>query len=116
MKGYTGVLMATLSLIPLDPEGYLPNGGDLPGAELKKEEARDEEERKTWFRNARIYENEGAWFFATREKIDVGPYTSLKEAEIDVQVLIASLKNTESEEEAIQVIQEFNNRERLRLL
>ena len=55
-------------------------------------------------------------FFATREKINVGPYTSLHEAEIDIQVLIASLKNTQSEEEAIEVIQEFNNRERLRLL
>jgi len=84
--------------------------------EKKKEPMRADEESKTWFRNARIYENEGAWFFATREKIDVGPYTSLKEAEIDVQVLIANLKNTKSGEEAIQVIREFNNRERLQLL
>ena len=108
--------MTTLSLVPLDAEGYLPKEEISVDAEKKTEKVRRGEESKTWYRTDRIYENDGTWFFATREKIDVGPYTSLNEAEIDVQVLIASLKSIKSEEEAIQVIHEFNNRERLRLL
>jgi len=112
--------MTTLSLIPLGVESYVlkkDTSLDLVSdTEKKIEEMRSGEESKTWFRSDRLYEDNGVWFFATREKIDVGPYTSLGEAEIDIQVLIASLKDTKSEEDAIQVIRAFSNRERLRLL
>jgi hypothetical protein len=111
--------MTTLSLVPLDKEGYNPHVEASVQNEEKTDSIREGEgeETKTWFRSERIHEDvNGAWFFVTREKVDVGPYSSLREAEIDVQVLIAELKKAESTEEALEIIEKFNTREKLRLL
>ena len=109
--------MSTLSLVPLDKEGYIPHVETSVQDEEKTGSLRDGEETKTWFRCERIYGDDmGGWFFATREKVDVGPYPSRYEAEVDVQVLLAALKKTESTEEALAVIEKFNARDQLQLL
>ncbi len=42
---------------------------------------RSGEEPKTHFRTDRFYRSDGQWFFTTREKIEVGPFSSREEAD-----------------------------------
>lgn len=44
-----------------------------------------------WFRRERVFASGGSWYFRTREGIDVGPYGSRFEAEIEADILIARL-------------------------
>lgn len=55
-------------------------------------ENRKNESQKIWFRSERVFRVDGRWYFHTREGIDVGPYESRFEAEIDATMLIANLK------------------------
>ena len=46
--------------------------------------ARNNEEQRVWFRSERVFFSNGSdWYFQTREGIDVGPYESQFEAEIE---------------------------------
>jgi hypothetical protein len=45
------------------------------------------------FRSDRTFHSNGAWYFATRESIAVGPYVSRAEAEAAVRELVARLAN-----------------------
>ncbi len=111
--------MTTLSLVPLDKKGYIPHIDESVQDNPKADTIREGEEAKTWFRSGsgRVHEDaNGAWFFVTREKVNVGPYASLHEAEIDVQLLIVELKKAVSTEEALEIIEKFNAREKFRLL
>ena len=47
--------------------------------------ARQNEETRTWFRSDRVFLSDGKWFFHTREGVDLGPYESQFEAEIEAQ-------------------------------
>ena len=49
--------------------------------------ARKDEAPRTWFRSERVFLNDGKWFFHTREGIDVGPYESQFEADIEAGML-----------------------------
>ena len=42
---------------------------------------------RTWFRSDRVFLNNGKWYFFTREGVDVGPYDSQFEAEIEAGML-----------------------------
>ena len=44
-----------------------------------------------WFRRERVFASGGSWYFRTREGIDVGPYGSRFEAEIEADILVARL-------------------------
>jgi hypothetical protein len=46
---------------------------------------------RQWFRRERVFERGGNWYVRTREGIDVGPYTTRFEAEIEADILIARL-------------------------
>ena len=48
---------------------------------------RVEEEKRTWFRSERIFNCNGEWYFHTSEGIDVGPYESQLEADIEAEML-----------------------------
>ncbi|MFU8815680.1 MAG: DUF6316 family protein [Pseudomonadales bacterium] len=49
------------------------------------------------FRTNRYFAVGEAWFFATRENIDVGPYASRAAAERDAECLLGILQQTETE-------------------
>lgn len=48
---------------------------------------RENEKQKTWFRSERVFLSDSKWFFHTREGVDVGPYDSQFEAEIEAGML-----------------------------
>lgn len=49
--------------------------------------ARSNERPQTWFRSERVFLSDGKWYFHTREGVDVGPYDSQFEAEIEAGML-----------------------------
>ena len=71
------------------------------------EDARRNETRKTWFRSERVFLSGSDWYFHTREGVDVGPYPSQFEAEIEAGMLKELLRDTDKGEPALIVIREF---------
>ena len=70
--------------------------------------SRSNEDPRVWFRSERVYmAADKEWFFQTREGIDVGPYESQFEAEIEAGLLKELLQACDSEEEVMQAIREF---------
>lgn len=67
--------------------------------------ARSNEQPRTWFRSERVYHMNGAWFFRTREGVDLGPYESQSEAEVEAGLLRELLRG--EERSALGVIREF---------
>ena len=49
--------------------------------------ARKDEAQRTWFRSERVFLHDGDWYFHTREGVDMGPYQSQFEAEIEAGML-----------------------------
>ncbi len=74
---------------------------------------RSNEQAKTWFRSERVFLSNGQWYFHTREGVDVGPYDTQFEAEIEAgmlkELLRERLGKTEGlcGERALEVIREF---------
>jgi hypothetical protein len=73
---------------------------------------RDNEQPKTWFRSERVFMSNGKWYFHTREGVDVGPYDSQFEAEIEAGMLKELLRECADAEAAgaeapLAVIREF---------
>jgi hypothetical protein len=67
---------------------------------------RNNEDPKLWFRSDRVFSSNSQWYFHTREGIDVGPYRTQFEAEVEADVLKNMLRDT-PEAEAISLIREF---------
>ena len=68
---------------------------------------RRDESQKTWFRSERVFNCNGKWYFHTREGIDVGPYDSQLEAEIEAGMLKELIKNAALSGEALGVLRDF---------
>ena len=68
---------------------------------------RRDEKSKTWFRCDRVFHTNGRWYFHTREGIDVGPYDSQLEAEIEAGMLKELIKNTGVRGESLSVLRDF---------
>ena len=68
---------------------------------------REHESMRTWFRSDRVFVTNGQWFFHTREGIDVGPYESQLECEIEAGLLKELFKNVTMDGEALRVLKEF---------
>jgi hypothetical protein len=68
---------------------------------------RRDESNKTWFRSERVFNCNGGWYFHTREGIDVGPYESQLEAEIEAGMLKELIKNSHVGGEALTVLRDF---------
>ena len=62
--------------------------------------ARIDEKPKTWFRSERVFLSDEKWFFHTREGVDVGPYDSQFEAEIEAGMLRELLREREAKGDA----------------
>jgi hypothetical protein len=69
--------------------------------------ARSTEPSRTWYRSDRVFATNGGWFFHTREGVDVGPYDSQFEAEIEAGMLKELLLGRPAGEDALTVIREF---------
>jgi len=67
---------------------------------------RKHEQPRTWFRSDRVFCSDGAWYFHTREGVDVGPYRNKFEAEVDAEMLKSLLLGVD-ELQARRVIREF---------
>lgn len=68
---------------------------------------RDDEQRQTWFRSNRVFNCEGVWYFHTREGIDVGPYESQLEADIEAEMLRELIRHANIQGEALSVLRDF---------
>lgn len=75
-----------------------------------KEAVRRGEGYRNWYRSGRYFQADGAWFFSTREGIDVGPFETEAEAKKHERRLVAMLERTNSAEEAFQIIHEYKFR------
>lgn len=67
---------------------------------------RTNEMARTWFRSERVFLSDGRWYFHTREGVDVGPYDSQFEAEIEAGMLKELLRERPGTA-ALDVIREF---------
>lgn len=74
---------------------------------------RSNEQPRTWFRSDRVFLSNGQWYFHTREGVDVGPYDTQFEAEIEAGMLKELLRERLGTHEglcgehALDVIREF---------
>ncbi len=76
-------------------------------ASRKKEmDTRKNETAHLCFRSERIFKRSGHWYFRTREGINVGPYATEFEAEVESSILKNLLKRCK-DGESQEVIREF---------
>ncbi len=68
---------------------------------------RHNELTRTWFRSDPVFSCNGRWYFHTREGIDVGPYDSQLEAEVESGMLRQLLKRHGMERRAREVLRDF---------
>lgn len=83
---------------------------DLTGADIDvlNQEPRKSEPRRNWFRSGRVYlRDTQCWYFRTREGIDLGPYESQFEAEVESGLLREMIKEIEDEGDRRAVIRQF---------
>ena len=68
---------------------------------------RNDEKKRTWFRSERVFNWNGGWYFHTREGIDVGPYESQLEADIEAEMLRELIRHANVQGEALAVLKDF---------
>ena len=69
---------------------------------------RRNEEAKVWFRSERVIMlAEDSWYVQTREGVDIGPYDTRFEAEIEGELLVELLKKATSEQKAMETLRDF---------
>ena len=68
------------------------------------------ESNKTWSRSDRVFSVGMAWFIATREGIDIGPFNSKKEAQQHTNRVVSLLSEAESHWEACMIAYEYKYR------
>jgi len=69
---------------------------------------RDNEQARVWFRSERVFlSGSRDWYFQTREGVDVGPYESQFEAEIEAGLLKELLSGCGDERAVREAIREF---------
>jgi len=68
---------------------------------------RKNEKQRTWFRSERVFRSNGAYYFHTREGIDVGPFPSLFEAQVESSILKNILAQAKTKDAAVSAIREF---------
>ena len=68
---------------------------------------RKNEAIRTWFRSHRLFRSDEMWYFHTREGIDVGPFRSEFEAQVEASILLNVLKEATDPTKATTAIREF---------
>jgi len=68
---------------------------------------RKNEQPRTWFRSDRVFRSDGSFYFHTREGIDVGPFSTEFEAQVESSILKNILKDVPDRAAAVRTIREF---------
>ncbi len=55
---------------------------------------------KLWYRSDRYFKANGAWYFTTREQIDIGPFGTIQSAENGLSLFIKYIQSGLSSEKA----------------
>jgi hypothetical protein len=63
--------------------------------------------KRAFFRSDRVFRSNGQWFFHTREGIDVGPFQSEFEAQVESSILKNILQQARNRDRAVSTIREF---------
>lgn len=72
------------------------------------EVARKDEKSRLWFRSERVFlSGHNEWYFQTREGVNIGPYESQFEAEIEAGLLKELMRGVPVNETAMGVIRDF---------
>lgn len=98
---------------PVTPEDRGPVRGE-DDVSRGRPRSREGEDPRQWFRCDRIFFQNGGWYIATREGIDVGPYANAAAARRDEKQLIKLLTRSSGNgfsEQAL-IIRQFVNRPR----
>ena len=70
-------------------------------------EFRSDELPNDWKRTERVYNLAEQWYFRTREGINVGPYDTRFEAEIEASMIKELLRGAPVDHRSIEIIREF---------
>ena len=62
------------------------------------EAVREGESPRLWYRRNRLFKSDGQWYFHTREGVDVGPYKTDFDAEVESSLLKQKLKQCAHED------------------
>ena len=54
---------------------------------------KDDSEERTWFRTKRLFQEQGLWYFHTREGTLEGPFASKEQAESRVEFYIKTMSS-----------------------
>lgn len=68
---------------------------------------RKNEPVKVWFRSHRVFRSNHTWYFHTREGIDVGPFRSEFEAQVEASILGQMLNEAMDGKAALDTMREF---------
>jgi len=55
-------------------------------------DVRSGEQQKAWYRSNRFFKVNGDWYFSTREKMDVGPFTTVESAMTGLSLFIENMQ------------------------
>jgi hypothetical protein len=61
---------------------------------------RDGEAEKHWYRSDRFFKANGAWYFTTRENIDIGPFGTMQNAQQGLALFIKNIQSGLSSDKA----------------
>ncbi|BFM08534.1 DUF6316 family protein [Halioxenophilus aromaticivorans] len=61
---------------------------------------REGEQERAWYRSDRFFKVNGEWYFSTREKIDVGPFTSRENASQGLSLFVENMQHPQSSVES----------------
>jgi hypothetical protein len=75
---------------------------------MQTRQMRKDEEVRTWFRSDRVFLHAAeSWYFRTREGVEIGPYDTRFEVEIEAGLLIGLLQKLETLDDRAAVVKEF---------
>ena len=62
------------------------------------------ESEKHWYRSDRFFKANGAWYFTTRERMDIGPFGSEQSAQNGLHLFIKNIQSGLSSDKAAAAI------------
>ena len=77
---------------------------------LKGECRVNDERRRLYLRSLRVNMRDGGWYVRTRERVDLGPFRSRFEAEVEAELLVDKLEQLGNGRDARAALHEFVQR------
>lgn len=79
---------------------------------LKGECRVNDERRRLYFRSLRVSMRDGSWYVRTRERVELGPFRSRFEAEVEAELLVDMLEQLGNGRDARSALEAFLQRSR----